>query len=237
MEQTTISRQTIEEMIEGIDWYQKIPLGADLYTPGEATDTEAKLPMLELPEDMTGKSLLDIGCNEGFFAFEAERRGASPVLAVDAHKAVREKFEIVKSILNSNVEFMNLNVLDLDPGKIGEFDVVLFLAVFHHLRYPFLALDKIAAITRGVLILETPVAVPSGGDPATEDDPIMLRRYSSKHTTKLRHLPNVPFLLEILQRAGFAKVDVLGYHRRKKVVGYDGRYIERRVILKAYKDA
>jgi hypothetical protein len=191
MEQTTLSRQTIEEMIEGIDWYQKIPLGADLYTPGEAT----------------------------------------------AHKAVREKFEIVKSILNSNVEFMNLNVLDLDPGKIGEFDVVLFLAVFHHLRYPFLALDKIAAITRGVLILETPVAVPSGGDPATEDDPIMLRRYSSKHTTKLRHLPNVPFLLEILQRAGFAKVDVLGYHRRKKVLGYDGRYIERRVILKAYKDA
>ena len=237
MVRTMLSREAVKELIKGIDWYQKIPLGHGLYTPGEATDTEAKLPMLGLPDDLTGKSLLDIGCNEGFFAFEAERRGASHVLAIDAGKRAREKFELVKGIVSSRVEFKKLNVYELDPKELGDFDIVLFLSVYHHLRYPFLGLDRVAAVTRDCAIMEMPVAVPADDSPATQDEPIMLRRYSSKHTTKLRHLPNVPFLLEVLDRAGFSKVDIVGFHRRKRIHGYDGRYIERRVILKAYKSA
>ncbi len=52
-----------------------------------------------------------------------------------------------------------MSIYDLDPEEIGQFDIVLFLAVFHHLRYPLLALDKIGAVTKELAIMEIVDAV------------------------------------------------------------------------------
>jgi tRNA (mo5U34)-methyltransferase len=110
-----------------------------------------------LPPDLTGKSVLDVGCNAGFYSFELARRGAD-VLAIDhdphylrqAHWA-RERFGLTES-----VELRHLGVYDL--ARLEEqFDLVLFLGVLYHLRYPMLGLDLVAEKMRqgGRLVLQT----------------------------------------------------------------------------------
>jgi len=227
-----VDREKIEALINKYDWYQKISLGHGLFTPAAGGDSQAKLEMLQLPDSLAGKSVLDIGCNEGFFSFEAERRGAAHVLGIDYNPSKQEKFEVVKKVLGSKAESRVMSLYDLDPETTGRFDVVLLLAVFHHLRYPFLALDKIAAVTNEVAIMEVVEAVPTKGSPLAA----FVRRVGSHG--ELRMLPTRELLLEILERAGFSRVEIVGAHSHQPTVRssrkmYD--YGQQRVILKAYR--
>ncbi|MCH9031874.1 MAG: methyltransferase domain-containing protein, partial [candidate division Zixibacteria bacterium] len=139
-----ISRQALLEEINKHEWYQRISLGDGVVTPGETDDTsEKKLTMMNLPDSLVGKSVLDIGCNEGFFAFEAERRGAAPILAIDASNRAEKKFELVKRALNSMIKFERKDLMDISPEKHGTFELVFFLAVYHHVRHPFAVIDHL----------------------------------------------------------------------------------------------
>ncbi|OFW57285.1 MAG: hypothetical protein A2V52_08555 [Actinobacteria bacterium RBG_19FT_COMBO_54_7] len=157
--------------VESFDWWHTIDLGDGIVTPGR-DNSPRKLERLRLPDDLTGKSVLDIGAWDGFFSFEAERRGASRVLAVDSYAwngstwGSKRGFELAREALGSNVEDSEMEVLDLSPSTIGTFDVVLFLGVLYHMRYPLLTLKKISDITRELLILETVVDLLSIRRPA-----------------------------------------------------------------------
>lgn len=96
-----------------------------------------------LPADLTGKSVLDIGCNAGFYSMEMKRRGASRVLGIDSDDRYLRQAELAGEALGyDNIEFRNLSVYDV--GALGErFDVVIFMGVLYHLRHPLLALDLI----------------------------------------------------------------------------------------------
>jgi tRNA (mo5U34)-methyltransferase len=95
-----------------------------------------------IPADLTGKSVLDIGCNGGFYAIEMKRRGAERVLAVDSDERYLAQARFAAARTEQDIEFRNLSVYDV--GTLGErFDVVLFLGVLYHLRHPLLALDLI----------------------------------------------------------------------------------------------
>jgi len=223
--------QSVRDAVAQHHWYQSIPLGEGLITPGETGDaTQRKLAMMNLPEDLTGKSVLDIGCNEGFFSFEAERRGASRVLAVDKGEDARAKFALVKKILGSGVEITDENLLDVQPSKLGRFDIVFFLAVLHHLRYPILAIDRIFELTREFAVMEFVEAVPE----THQDQSALVRRMSKKG--HLHMLPTRTLALELLEQAGFARVEVLGTHRamaagpHRRMAGYS----QQRVLLKAF---
>ena len=72
-------------------------------------------------------------------------------------------FNVARELLGSKVEFMQADLFDLDPALIGQFDIVLFLGVLYHLRHPLPALERIAAICRTQLIMETEVAEPPSG--------------------------------------------------------------------------
>ncbi len=109
------------------------------------------------PEDFTGKTVLDIGSNDGFFAFEAEKRRAKSVLATDRHPPDSGGFEIARTLLGSHVEYEMTSVYDLSLERHGTFDFVLFPGVFYHLRHPLLALDRIHAVCKGSFFLETRV--------------------------------------------------------------------------------
>src|SRR5438445_1729262 len=158
------------DLLQRFKWYQRIRLTDEVYTPG-SVESEKRLRRIQLPQDLRGKSVLDIGCNEGFFAFEAERRGAAYVLAIDSDVAARKKFYVVKHLLKSNVEFLLLSVSDLHERTIGRFDVTLFLSVFHHLKDPFLALDRVASVTG-----ELPIAglLVAGCDAAGFEAPLLV---------------------------------------------------------------
>jgi len=217
------------DLLQRFKWYQRIRLTDEVYTPG-SVESEKRLRRIQLPQDLRGKSVLDIGCNEGFFAFEAERRGAAYVLAIDSDVAARKKFHVVKHLLKSNVEFLFLSVTDLDERRVGRFDVTLFLSVFHHLKYPFGALDRVAAVTGDVAIMEFRVAGVDGPD---ADESFLVRRLNEGGRRYL--LPTRRFLVETLERSGFAKVDFIGSYWKKPLDGYAGRYFSERAIVKAYR--
>ena len=140
-------------------WYHSIDLRPDVTTPGVANE-HAVLPCLGIPDDLSGMTVLDIGCWDGFFSFECERRGASRVVASDLwENAGRGAFDFAREELDSKIEPAEVSVYDLDPDKLGRFDLVLFLGVLYHLKHPLLALEKIAACTNpgGLTIVDTVV--------------------------------------------------------------------------------
>ncbi len=131
-------------------WRHRIPLGQGVVTPGRE-DCETEVERLGLPASLAGSRVLDVGCSDGYYSFECERRGARHVLAIDDMSSLMTPgtngFTIAHRILGSRVELEPLSLFDLDPAAVGRFDVVLFLNVLYHLPHPFLGLEKIARVT------------------------------------------------------------------------------------------
>jgi tRNA (mo5U34)-methyltransferase len=146
-----------------INWFHSIELEPGFVTPGRA-DTSAQVRRLHLP-DLRGKTVLDVGAWDGFFSFEAERRGAARVVALDTFSwqprgsgTGKAGFELARRALRSKVEDVEVEVMDISPDTVGgTFDVVLFLGVLYHLRHPFLAIEKLRSVCNELLILETHV--------------------------------------------------------------------------------
>lgn len=108
-----------------------------------------------IPEDLTGWSALDIGCNAGFYSFELARRGAR-VLGIDCdlHYLEQARWAAGQFGLEERVDFRQMQVYDL-ARITGKFDLVLFMGVFYHLRYPLLALDIVAQKTGALMLFQT----------------------------------------------------------------------------------
>jgi tRNA (mo5U34)-methyltransferase len=128
-----------------------------------------------VPQDLSGWRVLDVGCNAGFYSFELARRGAS-VLAIDLDPRylAQARWAAKQFGLQDQIEFRQLQVYDLARGD-EQFDLVWFMGVFYHLRYPLLALDILAQRTRRMMMFQT-LAMP--GDevyPHTWDHPITER--------------------------------------------------------------
>ncbi|RUW63899.1 TIGR04290 family methyltransferase [Mesorhizobium sp. M7A.F.Ca.US.008.03.1.1] len=105
-----------------------------------------------IPADLTGKTVLDIGCNAGFYSIEMKRRGAARVLGIDFDEAYLAQARFAAEIADCEIEFQKLSVYDV--GALREtFDVVLFMGVLYHLRHPLLALDLIREHVAGDLMI------------------------------------------------------------------------------------
>jgi tRNA (mo5U34)-methyltransferase len=95
-----------------------------------------------LPADLRDKTVLDIGCNAGFYSIEMKRRGAARVLGVDFDDAYLAQARFAAEMAETEIEFRKLSVYDVGALK-EKFDIVLFMGVLYHLRHPLLALDLI----------------------------------------------------------------------------------------------
>ena len=152
--------------------------------------------------------MLDVGAWDGFFSFEAERRGAARVVAADYYSwhgggwGSKAGFELARTTLGSKVEDVDIDVMDLSPERVGTFDVVFFLGVLYHLRHPLLALERIASVTRKLLVLETVVDMEGISRPAAAFYP---RRELNNDPTNWWG-PNVPALHAMLGDVGFDDV-------------------------------
>lgn len=160
---------TREEILAGVErlapWFHKIELGEGLTTKtkssaGEDADHPLRYwKIIErcLPEDISGRSVLDVGCNAGFYAIETKRRGAARVLGVDAQRHHIQQAKFVRRALGLDIEYRRISVYDLDPRVIGYFDLTLALGLIYHCKHPVLALEKLYLVTRELLILETEI--------------------------------------------------------------------------------
>lgn len=203
----------IRTLVSAHRWYHTINLGDGVITAGVDNSSE-RLSRLRLPASLSGLSVLDIGAWDGFFAFEAERRGAARVVATDHYAwhglgwgtgQGKAPFQLARTILESRVEDVDIDVLDLSPERVGRFDLVLFLGVLYHLPNPLLALERVAAVTSGQLILETVVDMVGIRRPAAAFYPD--RELSGDPTNWWG--PNHAAVCGMLRAVGFTRVEVI----------------------------
>jgi tRNA (mo5U34)-methyltransferase len=202
-----ISRPQLRERVQEVDWFHTIDLGQGILTPGR-DDTRQRLERLGLPDDLSGKSVLDVGAWDGFFSFECERRGARRVLATDSfvwERRGRAGFDLARQALGSRVEDMHIDVLELSPERVGRFDLVLFLGVLYHMRHPLLALERAASVTGGRLVLETEVDLALLRRPAAAFYPGLERGEDWTNWWG----PNPPAVVAMLRAVGFDRVEVV----------------------------
>jgi tRNA (mo5U34)-methyltransferase len=198
--------------VAAIRWFHTIDLGDGVVTPGEDASPE-KLRRIHLPPDLSGKTVLDVGAWDGFYSFEAERRGAERVVAIDPNAwrapvgagnpwSGRQGFDLARRALGSKVEDVDIGLEELAPERIGTFDVVLFLGVLYHLPDPLPVLERVSALARELLILETQV------------DLMWTRRPAMAHYPGSELLgdasnwwgPNPPLVEALLRAHGFTRV-------------------------------
>lgn len=204
------------------NWYHQIQIQPGLVTPGVHNSQEelAILDRLGLPQDCRNLRVLDIGCCDGFFSFELERRGAD-VTAIDFAADGVRGFTLAASLLNSKLVLKVANVYDLNPVEFGEFDLVLFLGVFYHLRNPQLALDKIRSVSKPgtLLMVETQL---STSDEVRDSD-IPLCQFFPKNTLlndgTNKWGPNESGLKAMIEESQFSVSKIESYGDRGYAVG------------------
>lgn len=191
-------------------WYHTIDLGG-VVTAGSGGNL-VLLRRLGLPPRLDGLRVLDVGASDGFFSFEAERRGARRVLATDSFRwdrgPGRRGFDLARRALASRVEDKHVDVLELSPETVGVFDLVLFLGVLYHMRDPLLALEHVASVTGGQLILETHVDMLHCRRPACAFYP----EDELGHNPTNWFGPNPAAVVAMLKSVGFRRVAVISRH-------------------------
>lgn len=159
-----LSQQSLtDQILDHPFWYHRIDLGDGFYTPGYVD--AHKFDELQLPVDLDGKSVLDIGSYNGLFAFEAERRGADHVLAtdlwdVDPREWAPEQghrhtgFELVREYLDSDVEAQSIDLLDVSPETLGDtFDVVLCPGVIYRLKHLTVGIENLVSVADELVVV------------------------------------------------------------------------------------
>jgi tRNA (mo5U34)-methyltransferase len=137
-------------------WFQNMNLGGHWTAPdhflGNYPADKFRHFADALPADLTGMSVLDIGCNAGFYAIEMKRRGAARVVGVDEDERYLGQARLACEVTGAEVELRRLSVYDV--ALLDErFDVVLFMGVLYHLRHPLLALDLIHEHVAGDMLV------------------------------------------------------------------------------------
>jgi tRNA (mo5U34)-methyltransferase len=122
-----------------------------------------------IPLNLSGKTVLDIGCNAGFYSFEMKRRGARKVVGIDPDPAYLAQARLASEIWDLDVDFRQLSVYDV--AELDEqFDIVMFMGVLYHLRYPLLALDLVHRhTTKEMLVFQSMLRGVDQTDPIAAD--------------------------------------------------------------------
>ncbi len=174
-----------------------------------------------IPRDLRGKSVLDIGCNGGFYSIEMKRRGAERVLGIDSDRRYLRQARFAAEACDLEIEFRELSVYEV--ARLEErFDIVLFMGVLYHLRHPLMALDRIHAhVAKDLLVFQSMQRGSSEVEPLERDYPFSETRmfdapgFPRLHFIEHRYsgdgtnwwIPNRACVEAMLRSAGFAIID------------------------------
>ena len=163
MEQT-LCELDVPERVSKLNWMHTIDLGHGVVTQGKWGQPSSIIKKALDDTDLRGKKVLDIGCWDGLWSFEAERRGAREVYATDlisqrsfANPPTSKTFLLGRQILGSRVQYdPDLSVYEVGRLGVSDFDIVLFLGVHYHLKDPLLALARLRQVMRpgAILVVE-----------------------------------------------------------------------------------
>lgn len=206
----------IREKVASVRWFQTFEIVPGVVSPGRfVVEPVSFAERLGIPERLDGLRALDIGTWDGPMAFELERRGAS-VVALDIHDPARTGFNVARELKASQVDYVQGSVYDLERLLGGEqFDLIVFLNVYYHLKHPILAFESIASCLKPDAVLYLAgecflgYAETLGGDPVTgleqfahSDVPIALCYPGVYKKQGNWIIPNVACIRSWLQAAG-----------------------------------
>ena len=232
---TASTQQELLERASKRSWYHRLELTPGVFTEGWF-DMQPYVRHYGIPEDLSGKRVLEIGTWDGFWAFELERRGADVVaLDLDVERELDwpprrrptafpeegrgEGFRLAKAIKGSSVDRQVCNVYDATPERLGQFDLVFCGSVILHLRDQLLALERIASVTKpgGMFITAEEY------DRPTSLLPFPVSRYlADREAAVVFWLPSLRTWPRMLQTAGF---DTVTRHTRFVMKTSDGTKI------------
>jgi tRNA (mo5U34)-methyltransferase len=215
---TSALRERIEELGP---WFHNLRLGGLQTAPdhflGDYPSFKWQCFADALPHDLSGCTVLDIGCNGGFYALEMKRRGADRVVAIDSDERYLRQAALAAEVTGLSIELHQMSVYEI--ARLGRrFDLVLFMGVLYHLRHPLLALDLIRAHVAGdMLVCQSlqrgcPTAAEIAEDYPFEETEIFLEP-GAPHMQFIEHrfardptnwwIPNAPCTEAMLRSAGF----------------------------------
>jgi tRNA (mo5U34)-methyltransferase len=126
------------------DWFQNLDLCGVRTAPnhflGDYPNFKWRSFEHAIPADLSGKTVLDVGCNAGFYSLEMKRRGATRVVGIDSDEQYLAQARFAAEVNGADIEFRQLDIYDVAQLR-EHFDLVLFMGVLYHLRHPLLALD------------------------------------------------------------------------------------------------
>jgi tRNA (mo5U34)-methyltransferase len=224
----TPARDEIQARVDRLGpWFHCIDLGGGLLTKTASAvgePVEHPRPTWEkvracLPEELKGRSVLDVGCNAGFYAVELKRRGAGRVLGVDSQRNLIRQAGFVRDVLGLDIEYRRASVYDLDPRDTGQFDITLALGLVYHCKHLVLALERLFAVTRELLVLETAIYPPEkspgsfnyevgGLKPLLHPLAYVENPGEAKEAIYNWFLPSIEALRALLKNIGFDEVEV-----------------------------
>ena len=156
-----MTAEQIRKEIKELDpWFHNLHLPQGLQTApdhflGDFPSFKWQKIAPHIPEDLSGWKVLDIGCNAGYYSFELAKRGANVLgIDLDTHYLKQAGWAARIYGLQDKVQFKQMQVYDL-AGIDADFDLVWFMGVFYHLRYPLLALDILAKKVKKILVFQT----------------------------------------------------------------------------------
>ncbi len=216
----------IQERVHSLGpWFHNFDLGGVQTAPGhflgDYPNTKWRGFAHAIPADLRGKSVLDVGCNAGFYSIEMKRRGADRVLGIDFDEDYLAQARFAAEVSELPIEFRHMSVYDV--AQLGEkFDLVIFMGVLYHLRHPLLALDLLHEhVVKDLLVFQSLLRGSPEVEPLQEDYPFtetsiferssfprmyfIEQRYSEDPTNWW--IPNLACAQAMLRSAGFQIID------------------------------
>jgi len=221
-----ITREEIRQRVAELGaWFHNIDIGGVQTAPdhflGDYPSIKWRLFQDSIPSDLAGKTVLDIGCNGGFYSIQMKRRGAARVVSIDSDLRYLQQARFAADASNVDIQFHQLDVYDVAALK-EKFDIVLFMGVLYHLRHPLLALDllyehvvKDTLVFQSMLRGSSTVAPLSENYPFSETDVFQRDGFPVMHFVERRYaddptnwwIPNRSCVEAMLRSSGFEILD------------------------------
>jgi tRNA (mo5U34)-methyltransferase len=214
----------VRRAVEELRWWHTIDLPGGVRTPGHQRIEEQEFIARNIPQNLSGKTVLDVGANDGFFSFLAEKRNAARVVAIDVFqgskpedgrvgigedgKTFLKTFALAKKTLNSNVEYENIDLFEIESLS-RTFDLIFLFGVYYHLEDPMKGLrTAVKKLNPGGLLLF------EGLVRAGNHKPALHRFAESEIEPTTFYSANISWLLETFRNAGLemvGKISLLHY--------------------------
>ncbi len=199
------------ERVQAFRWFHSLDLGDGVTTPGVVSRERLAFQSDRVfKHPIAGLSVLDIGCWDGHFSFEAKRRGATRVLGADHFVwggpgwGDKGAFDLARALIDPTVEEREIDLPEMSPDTVGKFDVVLFLGILNHMKNPLAVVEQMAALATRMIAVETHM------DQRLPPDPPAMVFYPFDELNKDPSNwwgPNPGAVIAMLRTCGFSKVE------------------------------